>query len=137
MLIVSLLVLKRTLLVDVNAALMINIVWNSSQAWALGSINKEVRKWRLIKAEQKVKYCIEDLRNWSEVICLSIRWEQQRFMFVLCHVRRTASNIQKIHLCRTCSNFNPISLHHHRKDNELKLLKNKKFYVFHILIYSR
>jgi len=50
---------KDTLLVDVNVAVIINIAWNSSQAWALASINKEVRKWRFEKAEQKLKYCIE------------------------------------------------------------------------------
>jgi len=31
---------RDTLLVDVNVALIINTAWNSSQAWALGSINK-------------------------------------------------------------------------------------------------
>jgi len=50
---------KETLLVDVNVALIINIVWNSSQAWALGSMNNEVRKWRFKKVEWKLKYCIE------------------------------------------------------------------------------
>jgi len=45
---------KDILLVDVNVALIINIAWNSSQSWALGSINKEVRKWRFKKAEQKL-----------------------------------------------------------------------------------
>jgi len=39
-------------------------------------------------------------------------------MFVLCHAGRTAS--KKIHfLYRTCSNFNPIPFHHHRKNNEI------------------
>jgi len=42
-------------------------------------------KWRFKKAAQKLKYCIEKTYE-VEVICLSIRRERQRFMFVLCHV---------------------------------------------------
>jgi len=55
-------------------------------------------KWRSEKAAQKLKYCIEKTYE-VEVICLSIRRERQRFMFVLCHVGRTASNIQRSTSC--------------------------------------
>jgi len=57
-------------------------------------------KWRSKKAAQKLKYCIEkSYLSLSKVICLCITRKQQRFMFVLCHVGRTASNIQRSTSC--------------------------------------
>ena len=55
-------------------------------------------KWKSKKAAQKLKHRVEKTYE-VEVICLSIRRERQRFIFVLCHVGRTASNIQRSTSC--------------------------------------
>jgi len=60
------------------------------------SAKKSTMKWRSKKAAQKLKYCIEKT---CEVIFLSIRRERQIFLFVLCHVGRNASNIQRSTSC--------------------------------------
>jgi len=45
-------------------------------------------------------------------------------MFVSCHVGRMARNNQKIHfLYRMCSNFNPIPLHHRKKNKRIWCLE--------------
>jgi len=104
------------LLVDVNDAL--SILHETTVKH--GHLALSTRKLWFKKVAQKLKYCIEEIYKVEVKSSASASDENSKDLcFVLCHVGRTARNIQKIHfLYRSCSNFYPIPLHHHRKNNE-------------------
>jgi len=65
-------------------------------------------KRKLLKLAQKLKYCNEKTDEAELQSSDSELHENNKVLFVSCHVGRTARNNQKIHfLCRTISNFNP------------------------------
>ena len=75
-------------------------------------------KQKLLKPAQKLKYYIEKTQEVElQSSDSEIDENNKNIMFVSCHVGRMARNNQKIHfLYRTCSNFNPIPLHHRKKN---------------------
>jgi len=84
-----------------------------------------MEKRKLLKSAQKLKYYIE--KTYEVELQLSdseLDENNTNIMFVSCHVGITARNNQKIHfLYRICSYFNPLPLHHIKKNKRIWCLE--------------